>query len=60
MIQPTLINLHPNIYIQKLRYYLSAVKSNRFVGSRNTFNDLSNKVPVLNKTEDIRSYSVIG
>ena len=52
-IQPTLINLHPNEYSQEFRYYQFAVKLNRTVGSCNTLNDLSNKVCVPNKTEDL-------
>ena len=53
MIQPTLINLHPNEYSQEFHYYLFLVKLDRCVGSRNTLNDLSNKVCVPNKTEDL-------
>ena len=53
MIQPTLINLHPNEYSQEFHYYLFSVKLDRCVGSRNTLNDLSNKVCVPNKTEDL-------
>ena len=45
MIQPTLINLHPNEYTQGLHYYPFAVN--------NTLNDLSNRVCVPNKTEDL-------
>ena len=52
MIQPTLVNLHPNEYIQKLHYYPCLVKSYRCAGSCNTLNDLSNKVCVPNRTED--------
>ena len=52
MIQPTLIKLHPNEYSQELHYYPFAVKLDRWVGSCNTLNDLSNKVCVPNKTED--------
>ena len=52
MIQPTVINLHPNEQSQQLHYYPLAVKSNRCVGSCNTLNDLSNKVYLPNKTED--------
>ena len=51
MIQPTLINLHPNEYSQEFHYYPFAVKLDRCVGSCNTLNDLSNKVCVPNKTE---------
>ena len=53
MIQPTLINLHPNEYSQELHYYPFSVKLDRCVGSCNTLNDLSNKVCVPNKTEDL-------
>ena len=53
MIQPTLINLHPNEYSQEFHYYPFAVKLDRCVRSCNTLNDLSNKVCVPNKTEDL-------
>ena len=53
MIQPTLINLHPNEYSEEFHYYLFSVKLNRCAGSCNTLNDLSNKVCVPNKTEDL-------
>ena len=53
MIQPTLINLHPNEYSQKFHYYQFAVKLDRCVGSCITLNDLSNKLCVPNKTEDL-------
>ena len=56
MIQPTLINLHPNGWIQSrpsLHCYPFAVKLVRCVGSYNTLNDLANKVCVPNKTEDL-------
>ena len=52
-IQLTLINLHPNEYSQKLHYYPFAVKLDKCVGSCQTLNDLSNKVSVPNKTEDL-------
>ena len=52
MTQPTLINLHPNEYSQKIHYYPFAVKLDRRVESFNTLNDLSNKVCIPNKTED--------
>ena len=51
--QPTLINLHPNEYSQKLHYYPFAVNLDKYVGSCNTLNDLSNKACVQNKTEDL-------
>ena len=44
MIQPTLINLHPDEYSQTFHYYPFGVKLDRYVGSCNTLNDLSNKV----------------
>ena len=53
MTQPTLINLHPNEHSQEFHYYPFAVKLDRCVGSCNTLNDLSNKVCVPNKTEDL-------
>ena len=53
MIQPTLINLHPNEYSQEFHYYPFAVKLDRCVGSCNTLNDLSSKLCVPNKTEDL-------
>ena len=53
MTQSALINLHPNEYSQELHYYPFAVKLDRCVGSCNTLNDLSNKVCVPNKTEDL-------
>ena len=53
MIQPTLINLHPNKYSQEFHYYPFSVKLDRCVGSCNTLNDFSNKVCIPNKTEDL-------
>ena len=53
IIQPTLINLHPNEYSQELYYYPFSVKLHRCVGSCNTLNDLSNKICVPNKTKDL-------
>ena len=52
MTQPTLIILHLNQYSQIFHCYPFAVKSDRCVGRSNTTNDLSNKVCVLNETED--------
>ena len=52
-IQPTLINLHSNEYSQEFHYHSFTVKLDRCVGSCNTFNDLSNKVCVPNKAEDL-------
>ena len=53
MTQPILINLHPNECSQEFYYYPFAVKLDRCVGSRDTLNDLSNKVCFPNKTEDL-------
>ena len=53
MIQSTLINLRPNEHSQEFHYYPFAVKLDRCVGSCNTLNDLSNKVCVANKTNDL-------
>ena len=50
MIQPTLINLDANEDSQKFPF---PDKLDRCVGSCNTLNDLSNKVCVPNKTEDL-------
>ena len=52
-IQPSLINLHPNEYSQKIHCYPFSVKLHSWVGSCNTLNDLSNKVCVPNKTDDL-------
>ena len=53
MTQPTLTSLHPNEYSQEFQYSPFAVKLDRCVGSCNTLNDLSNKIWVPNKTEDL-------
>ena len=58
-IQPTLINLQHNEHRQELHYYSLAVKLDRCIGSCNTLNDLSNKVYVPNKTEDLNIYIYI-
>ena len=50
MIQPTLINWHPNKYSQEFHYYPFVSKLDRCVGSCNTPNNLSNKVCVPSKT----------
>ena len=49
MIQPNLINLHPNECSQEFHWYAL----DRSVGSCNALNDLSNKLCVLNKTENL-------
>ena len=53
MTQPILINLHPHEYSQLFHHYPFAVKLDRCVGNFNTLNDLSNKVCVPNKKEDL-------
>ena len=52
-IQSTLINLHPNEFNQKFHYYPFSVKLERCVGSCNTLNNLSIKICVGNKKEDL-------
>ena len=51
--QPTLITLHLNKHSLEFHYYPFSVKLDRCVGSCNTLNDLSNKVCIPNKTEDL-------
>ena len=53
MTQPTLINLHPNEYDQGRRYYSFVVNLDTYVGSCKTLNDLSNKLCVPDKAEDL-------
>ena len=53
MIQPTLINLHLLEYSQVFHYYPFAFQVDRCVGCCNTLNDLSNKIYVPNKIEDL-------
>ena len=53
MIQLTRINLRSNEYSQEFHYYPFLVKLDRYVGSCNTLDDLSNTVCVTNKTEDL-------
>ena len=52
-IHHTFINLHPDQYRQEFHYYAFTVKLDKCVGSCNTVNDLSNKVCVPNKMEDL-------
>ena len=54
MIQPTIINLHPSQSSQELNCCVFAVNLDRYGGSCNTFDDLSNKVCVPNGTEDLK------
>ena len=51
--QITLINLHPNKYSQGFHYYAFVVNLDRCIESCITFNDLSNRVYVPDKTEDL-------
>ena len=55
MIQPTPIYLHSNGYSQDLRYYPFAVDLDRYVGSCNTLNDLSNRVCVADLNRRFKS-----
>ena len=59
MNQPALISLHHNEYSQEFHNYPFEVKSERCAGSCNSVNDLSNKIYVPNKTEDL-NLSVIN
>ena len=51
--QPILINLHLSEYTQGLRYYPYSVYLDKCKGSCNTLDDISNKICVSNKTEDL-------
>ena len=51
--QPTLLNIHPNEYIQGFCYYPFAVNLDKRTESCNTLNELSNKVCIPNETEDL-------
>ena len=51
-----LINLHPNEYIQELHCYPLRFVLDKFTGSCNTLNGLSNRVCVPNKTEDLNKH----
>ena len=51
--QSTLINLRSNECSQEIHYYPFTNKLDRCAESFNTFNDLSNKVCVSNKTDDL-------
>ena len=61
MTRPILINLHPKEYIQGLNYYPYAVNLGRCRRICNTHNDLSNRICVSNKTEDLnlRNFNMI-
>ena len=51
MIQPTLINIHPNEDTEGLHYYPFAVNLDRCVQSCNALNDLSNRLCMQSKTK---------
>ena len=54
MIQTTLVNLHPNDCSQEFQYYSFEVKLDSYAGwSCNAIIDLSSKVYIPNKTEDL-------
>ena len=53
MTQATLINLHPNEYIEGLRYYPFALNLDRCMGSCSTPNGLSNRICASNETADL-------
>ena len=57
--QPTLVNLQPNEYSQEFHCYPFEVKLDRCVRSCYTLNELSTKVCVTNKPEDL-NLSVIN
>ena len=56
MTRPAPINLHE--CSQGLRYYHFVVNLDIFVGSCNTFSDLSHKMCVPIKTEDLNDYMI--
>ena len=53
VLQPAFINLHHNDYSEEFYYYPLTVKLDKCVRSCDTPNDLSNKICVPNKTEDL-------
>ena len=53
-IQPTLFNLNPYEYGQRLCYYPFAINLDRCMGNCNTLKDLSNRLYVSDKTEDLK------
>ena len=52
-IKPNLINLHPNECNQEFHYYPFATKLHKCIGGCNTRNDLSNRVCVPDKIENL-------
>ena len=59
MTQHTLINLHPNEYVQELYYYQFEVNLDRCVRSCNALNGWSKKVSVSNRIEDLSMFKMI-
>ena len=59
-ISRTVINLHPNEYTEGLHYYSFVVNLDRCVGRCNTFNEMSNKVCVPNKTNGLNLIKAIN
>ena len=53
MTQPVVTNLHLNEYRQGLRYNTFPIDLDRSMGICNTLNDLSNRVCVTNKSENL-------
>ena len=51
-IQPVFINLHSNEYSQQFHYYPFTIELDKWVGSCDALNELSDKVCVPNKTEN--------
>ena len=49
----TYLNLHPNEYSQEFHYCPYSVKLDRCSGGCNTLNDLSDKLSIPNKAEDL-------
>lgn len=52
MMQSTLINFHSNKYIEGLPFYLVVIL-HRCTGSCKTVDNLSNRMPIPNKTDDV-------
>ena len=53
LIQSTLVNLHSQEYSREFHCYPFGLKLDRCVGSYNILNNLSNKICIPNKTEDL-------
>ena len=52
-IQPAFINLQPNEYSQEFQYYPFTVTLDKYFETCSTLDDLTNKICVPNKTEDL-------